>query len=687
MKKLPLFLATAMLLPSGVYAAAQQGGLVPHTTPAHTETINSTEMDKTLIAKLKKQFSISNDYKKFTVQKNTGGYGAIFSDSENFLAKLLQQKIFYTYTWEDEHLGTITIQTDKDARVLSYQFSAPFNQKKSSAAVDLSKKSVVSNVTAFINNIAPKELENYTLTDYKVNPQEKTAQLTYTKTIQSIPFPLDTIRVAYDFHTKSVTQFSQNADTQFALNYLSEQQISTPKEPITMEQSKEFFQKQEPLTLAYLPVGETAKPVYAREEIKPVDAKDGSLVEPFLSLGSTARAKSTMEYAPSTVEEQELGQVKGLAPVSKAKQLASELLGKDAKFQELSLYKSKEEYFYRLLYKRATDSDYCSSITVNAKTLDISFIESSAENNPKELSLDDKEVQSIVKNFVSRYTKSQGEVDLSKMVITKDHGSIYVTVPRAFDNIPVLYDHLGFTIDPVAKRVCRYYRNFQPLHIEKTNNILSQQDANQKFLQSHLWRKQYILTKENVRLAYASSQEGGIFVDAKTGDLLTSNGEVMTFREPITYPDLTTCKYQKEVLLLSEMGIGLSGHKLSDSITNEEGIHLLGQLNGISPRLYDDIKSSAAEYHLENLADKPKEVMIRGNFLKGMITQKLGEQWNTIDGIFRKDLFDDQSSLGEFEKVFIYGKGLSIVDDTHAKPKDNLSLEDALHWIFNAIHS
>jgi len=154
------------------------------------------------------------------------------------------------------------------------------------------------------------------------------------------------------------------------------------------------------------------------------------------------------------------------------------------------------------------------------------------------------------------------------------------------------------------------------------------------------------------------------------------NGEIINFKEQISYPDLDKARNKDAILFLKDMEIGLIGRNLSDKITYQDFVKLLNGSSGMNSSYMDSFGLD-----LEKLKDKN---ILEKDVVKTLVTKNNLERFTKAKGIFKEDLYKNQKSLGDYESYYIIAKGFGYIDGD-IDPDKEMTLEEILYLIYNSI--
>ena len=78
--------------------------------------------------------------------------------------------------------------------------------------------------------------------------------------------------------------------------------------------------------------------------------------------------------------------------------------------------------------------------------------------------------------------------------------------------------------------------------------------------------------------------------------------------------------------------------------------------------------------------------LLRADAVKWLMNQNSYRNLKDVKDVFDSSVFKDSSSIPKEYKAYYYiAKGLAIYDYDKASPKENVSIEEALHFIYKSL--
>ena len=663
-KKL-IIASSALLLLSPVFASELSKSNNFMTDEAVSVEITAKEKEK--VEKIKKIFNITGDYKSFTISKDP-----LDSDiGSKYLDKLVKGKYIEMYRWSDENLGGIDIIYNSDGEFISYnKWTNDGEQTKKVIAKDEAQKMAEDLLKNLIKDFDKK----YTLSNYEVYRGSGDINISYQRIINGIPLADTFINVNIDSRYGLVNNIYSMGANSYAYSFLKDSDFKKDNK-ISLEEAEKIFLKKSPLILSYK-VNErddSVEKVY-HTKVADIDAKTGEIVKEKTDMNFMPYAKAEEAKDASGLTETEIKKIDGLKDLASkkdAKQKAYEIVGKDYKIENISLYSDDDNYYYRITLEKSKNPG---QIVLNAKDLKLMNLDIWSDKKDYKNNVSEDEAIKIAKNFLEKYG-DKSELNFEKITVEKSEIGTNIFFPRYVNNIPVIDEGLRIFVND-EKIVTSYDRQVSDHDFSKTEEIkVTQEEANKIYLNSKNFGLKYEITDNGPRLLYGSIKKIEPIV-GKDKILRDSFGEIVNFKEQINYKDLDKAKNKEILNSLKEMGIGLIGKNLSDKVTYKNFYSLIAEDYGKDPYYKSRFGIDYANLKNKNITEK--------DVIKSLVINNDLEKFTQAKNIFKEDLFKNQKSLGDYENYYVIAKGFGYIDD-EVNPDKEPSLEDVLYIIYNSI--
>lgn len=663
MKKKLIYALSLALLVGPVVASVEKTNYNP-TDEAVSVDISKKEKEK--VEEIKEVFNITEAYEDFNLLKDP-----INSDTGSaYLNKKTKNKTIDSYQWSDENLGNLQVVYTSDGDFYSYsKWSKDQYDNKNSEKI--SKDQAQKIVEEKLAKLIPDFDKKYKLKDFSLLDDGKELSLFYERLVKGIPLSSDSLYVNISLTSKEIRNMGINSDFGPATSFLSDKDF-TDKVKLSQEDAEKIFAEKFPLRLSYKISnnGKSVSKVY-HSEIFDIDAKDGKLVKNNnLGFMPYEIDKAADAEGLTDVEIKKIDGLKDLKKKSQAKKRAYEIAGDGYQVNSISLNSDKENYYYNINLEK--DKNY-GHITLNAKNLNLVSLDLWTDRKVYNNKVKEEDAKKLALDFLEKYG-DKSELNLDKVSIDSSKMGTSVTIPRYVNKLPVLKEGVKIFVDQ-DKKVSSYERTFTKVDFSKaSDNNLTQEEANKIFLSSKNFGLKYVITDKGPKLFYGNIKD----FDPVIGQdkiLRDYNGEIINFKEQISYPDLDEARNKDAILFLKDMEIGLIGRNLSDKISYQDFVKLLNGSSGMNSYM-DNFGLNLEKLKDKNIPEK--------DVVKTLVTKNNLERFTKAKGIFKEDLFKNQKSLGDYESYYIIAKGFGYIDGG-IDPDKEMTLEEILYLIYNSI--
>ncbi|OLR65609.1 YcdB/YcdC domain-containing protein [Peptoniphilus porci] len=671
MNKKIIFGLALILVTGSVYASINKDLAVNYSSKYietdEAVTLEVTDVEKKKVEEIKKIFNISGDYESFTILSDP-----MNSDSgSDYLNKLIKNKSITTYRWSDEKLGELSVSYTSDGEFISYSKWTSSNEENNK------KKYSKDNALKAAENILKKAIKDfdkkYILSDYSIRPGSDYIDLTYQRLLAGIPLADNYLNVSFSTETGEISDMMLMGDNSYAITFLKDEDFKGEAK-ISLEDAQKIFLEKSPLTLSYKVTkdGKSVEKVFSSDVVD-IDALTGkvfknNLRDPFMPY-ATEEAKDSAGL--SEVEVKKIDGLKDLKKKSEAKDKALEIVGKSYTVESISLTSDKDNYYYRINLENEKNPG---SLLLNAKTLKLVSLDIYNDKRDVKTKVTDEEAKKIALDFLEKYG-DKTELNLEKIDVKKFDYTTIPFIPRFVNSLPVLGEGVTIAVDD-EKNVVTYEKYFSTADFSKAKDIaLTKDEANKIYLNSKNFGLKYEMTEEGPKLLYGKIKNIVPLV-GEDKILRDKFGNVVNFKNQISYEDFDNAKNKEAINYLKDMEIGTIGKKLSDKITYKEFIELISRNYGWE--YYDDNR-----YGFDMNKVKDKKIPER-DVIKFLIIDNSLQDFTKAKGIFKDDLFKNQKSLKEYENYYIIARGFGYIGD-EINPDKELNLEEILYIIYNSI--
>lgn len=664
MKKKIIYALSLAILVGPVVASVEKANYNP---TDEAVSVDITKKEKEKVEEIKEVFNITESYEDFNLIKDP-----INSDTGSvYLNKKAKNKSLDSYQWSDENLGSLQVTYTSDGDFYSYsKWSKDQYDNKNSEKIskDQAQKIVEEKLEKLIQDFDKK----YKLKDFSLLDDGKELSLFYERLVKGIPLTSDSLYVNISLTSKEIRDMGINSDFGPATSFLSDKDF-TDKVKLSQEDAEKIFAEKFPLRLSYKISndGKSVSKVY-HSEIFDIDAKDGKLVKNNnLGFMPYEMDKVADVISLTDVEVKKIDGLKVLKKKSEAKKRAYEITGDGYQVTSISLNSDKENYYYNINLEK--DKNY-SHITLNAKNLNLVSLDLWTDRKVYNNKVKEEDAKKLALDFLEKYG-DKSELNLDKVSIDSSKMGTSVTLPRYVNKLPVLKEGVKIFVDQ-DKKISSYERTFTKVDFSKpSDNNLTQEEANKIFLSSKNFGLKYVITEKGPTLFYGNIKDFDPII-GQDKILRDYNGEIINFKEQISYPDLDKARNKDAILFLKDMEIGLIGRNLSDKITYQDFVKLLNGSSGMNSSYMDSFGLDLEKLKDKNIPEK--------DVVKTLVTKNNLERFTKVKGIFKEDLFKNQKSLDDYESYYIIAKGFGYIDGD-IDPDKEMTLEEILYLIYNSI--
>ncbi|KXB70425.1 YcdB/YcdC domain-containing protein [Peptoniphilus sp. DNF00840] len=664
MKKKIIYALSLALLVGPVVASVE---MTNYTPTDEAVTVDITKKEKEKVKEIKELFNITEAYEDFNLIKDP-----INSDSgSTYLNNKAKNKTIDSYQWSDENLGNLQVAYTSDGDFYSYsKWSKDQDDNKNSKKI--SKDQAQKIVEEKLAKLIPDFDKKYKLRDFSFLDDGKELNFLYERLIHGIPLASDSLYVNISLTSKEIGNMEINSDFGPTTSFLSDKDFKN-KAKLSQEKAEKIFREKFPLRLSYKISndGKSVAKVY-HSEIFDIDAEDGKLVKNNnLGLMPYEMDKAANAEGLTDVEIKKIEGLKDLSKKSQAKKKAYEIAGDGYQVTSISLNSDKENFYYNISLEK--DKNY-GRLTLNARNLNLISLDLWTDKKVYNNKLKEADAKKLALGFLEKYGDKK-ELNLDKISIDSSKMGTSVTIPRYVNKLPVLKEGVKIFVDQ-NKKISSYERTSTKIDFSKaSDNSLTQEEANKIFLSSKNFGLKYVMTNKGPKLFYGNIRDFAPVI-GQDKILRDYNGEIINFKEQISYSDLNKARDKEAILYLKDLGIGLIGRKLSDKINYQDFVKLLNAPNRMNSSYIDNFGLDLEKLKGKNILEK--------DVVKTLVTKNNLERFTKAKGIFKEDIFKNQKSLGDYESYYIIAKGFAYINGD-IDPNKEMTLEEVLYLIYNSM--
>lgn len=674
--------------------------VVTDNNPGQTQSEGSEiskELLQEILVDIKKRIVINDTDAKFT-------YSVGMINGQNY----------YDLVWEKEN-QTQSVRYGADKNIYNYNMygkEETFGTNTLKKLPQYSVRESESIAKDFIAKAFPKEYKNFELKpDHQASNEVYSFGFDYYK--NQIPVSGLYTNVDINYITGRVSSFY--TDYQGVVNY------DSPQGVISVEQAKTAYEKEIGLKRIYtFQYNEKEKeienirmayvPRYGSEF--GINAKSGKREFQDLYLGvgiyDKGGADTVQEITP--MEQAEIEKKAGLRTMEEAKAAALDMKLFDKKGFEMTRSKLYERNYLesRFVWELEFTKDAISyTVDLDAKTLELVGFYNYNEYGASQVVTDRilSDAKSAANSFISKYAKGYEEqvqvsnVELDSLIGTTND-VVRMNFVRVDENNYFLENGINIIYNMASKTIVSYNLIWSDVKLPKGT----------KYADENIVYKQ-IFDENKIKLGYrlvwdekAQEYQGKLlYTVTETNQLplkfaVTTGERVVQSQTPTkveTYKDLSSSKYQNEMIALQQIGIGFAGGLLKPDIpvTEREVLGLIassfeysyGPVDVQKPREGEekDWKNLGLLLEGEKVTNNPatREQVVK-YLVRGLGYQKLALK----SEIFTSPLRDFGSVSPEYKGYVAIGEALRMLDTNQGQnfnPKEIATREAALKMIYN----
>lgn len=406
----------------------------------------------------------------------------------------------------------------------------------------------------------------------------------FMRKVDGIDFQDNGIQIQVDKNTLKVRSFSLEWDTVIP--------IPDSKKAIKVDAAKKIYAEKLGLELAYQMIypNISGDPklilVYTQKNANnPIDAITGEIItQSYYGPMNEMQKQYAMSadrggYVPTPQEQKVIDDSSKYISKEKAIEILKKYVTVDSKFNmdNSSLYGGQSiesaAWNFSWSYTDTESNTYnyiygaVDAVTGEVKNFGISSSENEYKPNstPKYTKEQSKEIAEKFLNeiqplkFMSSEYREQYYETYTKLQNVPSYNLNYI---RKENGISVPFNSLNVTVSAYTGKVTGFNMNWQDLEFSDAKGVISLEDAYKTLYAKHDLMLKYIriynYDKYNesmiIKLAYMLDNFYGM-IDAKSGQFIDYNGKPVVDANKVTFTDIASHKYEKDIKLLVELGI------------------------------------------------------------------------------------------------------------------------------------
>ncbi len=268
------------------------------------------------------------------------------------------------------------------------------------------------------------------------------------------------------------------------------------------------------------------------------------------------------------------------------------------------------------------------------------------------------------------------------------YGGYSFSYDRYYKDIPFYSNYVEGAVDRITGKIFNYYVNWYEGELPEPEGAISEKEAFDAYMSCDGFKLVYeiitdhnknkdgiYVSKNSVRLVYSTNISPN-FIDAFTAKQLDYNGgEYVASTGSYTYDDIADSTYERDILLLADMGVGVTGGKFrpNDVITKDE----FAELAGMTGRLGGGVETEV----------KGKKKLTREAAAKEIVTILGYSQVAELD--IYKDLYKDSAKISKgYEGYAAIAGSLGLIEAKaggNFKPTAGLTRGEAAKMLYMAL--
>ncbi|SUB74655.1 YcdB/YcdC domain-containing protein [Peptoniphilus indolicus] len=583
------------------------------------------------------------------------------------------------YHWKNNDTQ-YNVSTDTSGNIFKYDVN--YSDKKDEFKF-LTKEETIKIASDFMNKLDPNLIKQYRLRDIQTYVKNGSSTLYFNRYVNDTIISNDSITIDVFFNSKSVCSFERtNSSSKFKDENFPKLEDALPKKNIFSN-----IENTNPLRLSYLVTGDEKKQIGTLVYTHLLDTKplDATTAKPIVTYNNNYKDSSKTDgtLALNDVEITEIEKIKNLKPEKEVQSFIKKNFNtKDLKLdsKQLMLDKNKN-YYYLFYYSTPKDSSIRSiSVSVDAKDLSLLSFNEYTINTDNDSEISKKEAINLASKFLKNF-KHAKNIDENNPVTLSSEGITTILYPRIENNIAVYSEGITILVDNSSKKVFDYKTNFSNAKFPAKSNIINLEKAKEFAMNDFGLSYGYVGSKPTLIYSY---KNGNTILRASDGTPISIVGDEIQNPE-INYENLEKSKYKDEITMLTDLGIGFYNLKdLQRSITIKEFINLMESIDSVTTKAID-YSFIPSQYEDLNQSDL-ENILTYKNAIKWILNSKGINNFKNTTEIWDKTIFKDYDNIEkEYLAYYYIAKSKGIYDKNESFQNQNISADEILHLIYNAV--
>lgn len=644
------------------------------------------------IPEIEEIFDIGDEYEQFDVYRHSHREPDSFSIS-----------------WMSNE-DNISVEIDPNGNILGYSKYSNRDQDEHSRFAKISEEEALENAKDFIAKMDSSLFEKLEYQDTAGIGDLNSYYFIFVRNENDILFKYNSLSVRVNNITGEVESLNMNWDRDI--------EFPNKEDLIEKEEAYKSYKENQDIELVYMLTTKDKKLegnfLYTIEDMnKAIDAKTANLVEDLRSMNSYLYYG--LYGASKEVDKEDVKVLidsKEIIDKDQAIKELKEFAGLDASytFDGTSLMKNEIDgsYTWRIqITKHEKNSSHGTTVSVNAETREVLDFYDLSMNDGEEKEIKYNEEESLEKakeilkeKMPDKY--SQVEYAESMMYQFEENIENYsFSFNRIVDGTRIPQNGFSIGISAVTGEMTNYNYMWNDIELPSKSGLIEKEKARELLLTDENLELNYIVDKDSIKnkkkeikLVYSLNSEAGIFVDARTGELMESKdllGFIDMDESEKEYKDIENSYAKDYIEKLKEVGIYLPGEDFNpkEDISQKDFLYLLMNTKGYI-RPYDEeyiYEPYSIGEILKSGEKDPENPITRGETMKYLVRSFGQEQSANLGDIYKSDYEDMDSMAAELRGYVAVAEGLGLISGQGKfRADDNLTREEAAVIIYNILN-
>lgn len=643
------------------------------------------------IPKIKKTFNIGDEY---------GDLNVFTHDYRG--------ETTYDLSWRNNN-DHISVEIDVDGNFIRYGNYSSRDRDEHGRFPKISKEAALKSAEEIIRRIDPGLLGKVEYDDSGMLGNLNTYHFRFVRKENNIAYNHNMVSVEVDNLTGEI----RNVD----IHWDKDIKLPNTEDIIDEEKADDLYKEDQDAELVYRMENKDNKLegnlLYTiKDRNKAIDAKSGEVVKNLNSINDYVyygflfgnMKKVSIEEQQKLINNKEV--VSKDAAVKKLRSFAN--LDSSYTIQETNLRKSELDgsYVWEIgIHKQEGDSGYGTSVYVNAKTNEVLNFHNFSGREDEEEKYSEEEARAKAEKFLKEKMEDKfKEVEFAGSMFYEYQDKIRqysFTFTRVIDGIRVPQNGFSLSISSVTGEIMNYDHMWSNIEVPSREDIMEREKAKNVLLDDVDLELNYIIDrdsiknkKKEIKLVYNLSSESSVFIDAKTGEKISSTdffGIGYADEREKEYGDIEESYAKDEIEKLKENGIYLPGEDFlpREDICQKDFLFLLSNTRGyISPYNDEYIYERFLREDIVRTEEKnPDKAITRGEAIKYVVRSFGQEKAANFGDIYKSNYADMNIIPKELKGYVAVAEGLGVISGKgNFRANDNLTRQEAAMIIFNILN-